>query len=324
MAKIALLGPFTDKMQASFQEILPAGFELFLVPTKEEYDKLPDADYIVFRTLEIREETIKTLRRTKLIQRWGVGYDIVDIQAAGEHRIPVAIMSGINATQVAEMTILQTLAALRNLIPLHNGMANGQWLKKEFEKRSYVIQGKQVGIVGLGNIGLKVAALFRAFGANIAYYDTPRRPVEIEAPVGARYMSLDKLLETSDIVSLHVPLLESTRHMINKAAIALMKPTAVIINTSRGGIIDEAALYEALSNNRLLGAGLDVFENEPLLQDSPLRSLKNVVMSPHIGGSTVDNNGTMAKRAIENIVNVSMGQEVSPGDLVNAQYLRKD
>ena len=110
--------------------------------------------------------------------------------------------------------------------------------------------------------------------------------------------------------------------MINKETIALMKPTAVLINTSRGGIIDEAELYDALSKNRLLGAGLDVFENEPILKDSPLRSLTNVVMSPHIGGSTVDNNDNMARRAIENIVKVSLGQPVSSADLVNAHYLQ--
>jgi D-3-phosphoglycerate dehydrogenase len=324
MAKIALLGPFTEQMQASFQKILPEGFELFLVPTRNEYDKLPDADYIVFRTLEIREETIKKLHRTKFIQRWGVGYDIIDIKAAGEHHIPVAIMSGINSTQVAEMTILLTLAVFRNIISLHNGILNRQWPKTEFMKRSYVINGKRVGIVGLGSIGMKVAALFGAFGADVQYFDTPRRPVEIETQMVVQYASLEKLLKTSDIVSLHLPLTDTTKHMINKDTIALMKPTTVLINTSRGGIIDEADLCDALSKNRLLGAGLDVFENEPILKDSPLRSLTNVVMSPHIGGSTVDNNDTMARRAIENIVKVSLGQPVSAADLVNAPYLRKD
>ena len=321
MAKIALLGPFTEHMQASFKKILPEGFELFLVPTRDEYDKLPDADYIVFRTLEIREETIKKLHRTKFIQRWGVGYDIIDIKAAGENHIPVAIMSGINSTQVAEMTILLTLAVFRNIISLHNGILNGQWPKTEFMKRSYVINGKRAGIVGLGSIGMKVAALFGAFGAEVVYFDTPRRTADMETELGVQYASFEKLLETSDIVSLHLPLTETTRHMINKDTLALMKPTAVLINTSRGGIIDEAALCDALSKNRLLGAGLDVFENEPLLKDSPLRSLSNVVMSPHIGGSTVDNNDTMARRAIENIVRVSLGQPVSSADLVNAQYL---
>ncbi|MCE5263688.1 MAG: 2-hydroxyacid dehydrogenase [Deltaproteobacteria bacterium] len=323
MTKIALLGPFTEQMQASFRKIVPEGFEFFLVPTREEYDKLADADYIVFRTLELREETLKKLSRTKFIQRWGVGYDIIDIKAAGERSIPVAIMSGINATQVAEMTLLMTLAVFRNIISLHNGIVQGRWPKTEFMKRSFVINGKRAGIVGLGSIGIKVAALFRAFGAEVQYCDVPRRPEEAEAQLAVTYAPLEKLLATSDIVSLHLPLTETTRHMIDKEALALMKPTAVLINTSRGGIVDEAALCEALSEGRLLGAGLDVFENEPLLPGSPLRSLANVVMSPHIGGSTVDNNDTMARRAIENIVKVSLGQPVSPGDLVNAQWLRR-
>lgn len=322
MEKIALVGPFNSQMQASFQKIMPEDFEFFLVPSTEEYDKLQDADYIVFRTLELREATIKNLHRTKFIQRWGAGYDIIDIKAAGEHKIPVAIMSGINSTQVAEMTILLTLAVLRNIIKMHNGIMNEQWPKNEFMKRMFVINGKLVGIVGLGNIGTKVAALFRAFGAEVQYFDMARRTAEMEMQYGVRYVSFEELLKTSDIVSLHVPLEGTTKHLMNKETIALMKPTAVLINTSRGNVIDEAELCDALSKDRLLGAGLDVFENEPVLKGSPLRSLHNVVMSPHVGGNTVDNSDNMAGRAIENILKVSKGQPVRSADLVNAQYLR--
>ncbi len=323
MEKIALFGPFDGPMQAAIRKELPEGFEFFLVPSAGEYGKLQEADYIVFRTLELREDTIKTLRKTKFIQRWGVGYDIIDIKAAGEQNIPVAIMSGINATQVAEITILLTLAVLRNMIPLHNGILNGQWLRNDFMKRAYVINDKTVGLVGLGNIGTKVSALFRAFGADVQYYDIVRQPAEKEAQLGVRYVPFEALLGTSDIVSLHVPMNETTRRLINQDALALMKPTAVLINTSRGGVVDEADLYEALKANRLLGAGLDVFENEPLLSGSPLRTLSNVVMTPHTGGSTVDNNGTQARRAMENILKVSRGQPLHPSDLVNGQYLRK-
>jgi phosphoglycerate dehydrogenase-like enzyme len=323
MDKIALVGPFNSQMQASFQKILPEGFELFLVPSTDEYDKLQDADYIVFRTLELREETIRTLRKTKFIQRWGAGYDIIDIKAAGERNIPVAVMTGINATQVAEMAILLTLAVLRNIVQVHNGILGGQWPRNEFMKRSYVINGKKVGIVGLGNIGTKVAALFRAFGADVQYFDTKRRIAEMEAAAGVRYVSFEELLKTSDIVSLHVPLDDKTQHMINEDTLALMKPTAILVNTSRGGVVDEPALCDALGKNRLLGAGLDVFASEPVGKDSPLRSLTNVVMSPHVGGNTVDNSDNMAGRAIGNIVKFSTGQPISPADLVNAQYLRK-
>jgi phosphoglycerate dehydrogenase-like enzyme len=321
--KIALFGPFDSPMQAAIRKELPEGFDFFLVPSTDEYDKLQEADYIIFRTLELRGDAIKTLRKTKFIQRWGVGYDIIDIKAASERNIPVAIMSGINATQVAEMTILLTLAVLRNMIPMHNGILNGQWLRNQFMKRAYVIHDKTVGLVGLGNIGTKVSALFRAFCADVQYYDIVRQPVEKEAQLGVRYVSFETLLRTSDIVSLHVPMNDSTKRMVNKETLALMKPTAVLINTSRGGVVDEADLCEALKSNRLLGAGLDVFENEPILEGSPLRALTNVVMTPHSGGSTVDNNGTQAKRAIENILKVSRGQPIPPADLVNGPYLRK-
>lgn len=323
MQRIALTGPFSSPMQASLQKALPDGFELFLVPTMEEYDRLRDADYIIFRTLQLREETIKNLHKVKLIQRWGAGYDIVDIKAAGEHNIAVAVMSGINSTQVAEMTILLTLAVMRNLIPVHSGILAGQWPKNDFTKRSYVINGKRVGIVGLGSIGLKVAALFKAFGAEVQYFDVDRRTAEIESQQGIRYAAFDELLKTSDIVSLHVPLNDQTRLLMNKRTLTLMKPTAVLINTSRGAVVDEAELCDALGANRLLGAGLDVFENEPVAKESPLRSLNNVVLSPHVGGSTVDNNDNMARRAMENITKVSMGQPVRGDDIVNEKYLRK-
>jgi D-3-phosphoglycerate dehydrogenase / 2-oxoglutarate reductase len=323
MDKIALVGPFNSQMQASLQKILPGGFELFIVPSTDEYDKLQDADYIIFRTLELREPTIRSLRKTKFIQRWGAGYDIIDIEAAGKRNIPVAVMTGINATQVAEMTILLTLAVFRNIVQMHNGILDGQWPRNEFMKRAYVINGKRVGIVGLGNIGAKVAALFRVFGADVQYFDIRRRTVETETQYGVRYVSFEELLKTSDIVSLHVPLDDTTQHMMNGKTLALMKPTAVLVNTSRGGVVDEPALCDALGKNRLLGAGLDVFASEPVGKDSPLRSLNNVVMSPHVGGNTVDNNDNMAGRAIGNIVKFSMGQPISPADLVNAQYLPK-
>jgi len=132
-----------------------------------------------------------------------------------------------------------------------------------------------------------------------------------------------KLLKTSDIVSLHIPLTAENKGLINKKTIALMKPTAVVINTSRGGLINEADLFEALKSDRLLGAGLDVFEHEPLEKGSPLRSLKNVVLTPHVGGNTVENNSNMARRAIENIVKVSSGKGMRAAELVNGQFLKQ-
>lgn len=322
MEKIAITGPFDAQMQAAILEELPEGFEIILVPSPDEFDKLQDVDYIIMRTVEMREKTIKTLRKIKFIQRWGVGYDIVDIKAAGDHNIPVAVMPGINATQVMELTLLLILAVYRNLIAMHNGILDGQWPRNELRKRSYTVSGKTVGIIGIGNIGTKVAKCIKSFDTEVQYFDVVRLSTNLEMELGIRYVPFEELLKTSDIISLHIPFTEENRNLINKKTIALMKPTAVIINTSRGGIIDEIDLSEALKNDRLLGAGLDVFEQEPLHSDSPLRSMNNVVMTPHAGANTVDINFSMAKRAMENIVKMSSGKGLSAAELVNGHFLK--
>lgn len=323
MEKIALTGPFDAKMQAAIQKELPEGFEIVLAPTPEDFDKLRDADYMILRTVEIREKTLKTMRKMKLIQRWGVGYDIVDIKTAGELNMPVAVMPGINANQVKELTVLMILAVYRNLVAMHSGILGGQWPRNEYMKRSYTVSGKTVGIVGIGHIGRMVAKQIQTFDTRIQYYDVVRLSAEQEAELDIRYVPLEELFRTSDIISLHIPLTAENKYLINSQTIALMKPTAVIVNTSRGGIINEADLYEALKSDRLLGAGLDVFEHEPLSMDSPLRSLKNLVMTPHVGGNTVENNSNMARRAIENILKISSGRGMRADELVNGQFLKK-
>ena len=321
--RIALVGALDAQMRGLIEGMLPDGFETDYIPTPAEYDRLKEADYIVVRTISIRADAIGTLTKTKLIQRWGVGYDIIDIEAAGKKNIPVANMSGINAVQVAELAVMHMLAVYRNLIPLHNGLMGGRWLKAEYINRSYMINGKTVGLIGFGNIGRKVAQRLKAFDAEVQYYDVVRPSQKEEEELGVRYASFDALLRTSDIVSLHVPLSDGTRGLINRSTIELMKPTAVLINTSRGGVINQKDLIEALGNGRLFGAGLDVYESEPLKEDNPFRSLKNVVMTPHVGGNTVDNNANMARRAVDNIVRVSKGLPVNAADLVNAHYLKK-
>lgn len=323
MEKIALTGPFDAQMQAAIQGELPDGFEIIMVPSTDEFDQLQDVDYIIMRTVEMREETLKTLRKIKFIQRWGVGYDIIDIKAAGELNIPVAIMPGINATQVMELTVSLVLAVYRNVVTMHNSILDGQWPRTELRKRSYSISGKTVGIIGMGNIGKKVAALIKSFDADVQYYDVVRLSSELELEFGLRYVPFEELLKTSDIISLHIPLTDENRNLINKKTIALMKPTAIIINTSRGGIVNEADLFDALQHDRLLGAGLDVFEQEPLQADSPLRSLRNIVMTPHVGANTVDINLSMAKRAMENIVKMSSGGGLSTAELINGQFLKR-
>ena len=205
MEKVALVGAIDASMRKLIEGMLPEGFETDYVPTPAEYGRLKDTDYIIIRTIPIRAETIETLTKTKLIQRWGVGYDIIDIEAAGKKNIPVANMAGINALQVAELAVMHMLVIYRNLIPMHNGLMAGQWLKSEYMNRSFMMSGKTVGLVGFGNIGKNVAKRVRAFGAEVQYYDVIRPSREKEEELGVKYVPFEDLLKTSDIVSLHVP-----------------------------------------------------------------------------------------------------------------------
>jgi phosphoglycerate dehydrogenase-like enzyme len=171
----------------------------------------------------------------------------------------------------------------------------------------YELYDKTVGIVGLGTIGKKVARLVRAFGMRVQYYDIARLTEDAEDALGVRFRLLGELLATSDVVSLHVPLNSSTRHLIDAAALASMKPEAIIVNTSRGPVIEEKALARALADNKLFGAGLDVFDQEPPPADNPLFSLPNVVLTAHYAGPTWDNQITRLRNAYDNVQRVARG-----------------
>jgi lactate dehydrogenase-like 2-hydroxyacid dehydrogenase len=228
-----------------------------------------------------------------------------------------------NSAAVSEMAVLLMLAVYRSLISLHNNVIGGKWQENVVASSAYTIDEKTVGLIGFGNIGKKVARKVQAFGANVQYYDAFRLPLEEEEKLGVKYVELEELLKTSDIISLHVPLLDSTKHLICKETLALMKPTAIIVNTARGALINEADLCEALKNGRILGAGLDCLENEAAMKENPLFQLTNVVFSPHMGGSTIDISVKMAKRCIENIVKASKAESLPKTDVVNAEYLIK-
>ena len=168
--------------------------------------------------------------------------------------------------------------------------------------------GKTLGVVGLGTIGKKVARLARAFGMRVEYYDIARLSEDAEDALGVRFRLLNELLSNADVVSLHVPLNESTRHMIGQREFARMKPTALLINTSRGPVVEEAALVRALSEDQLFGAGLDVFDPEPPRADNPLLKLDNVVLTAHFAGPTWDNHAARFRNAFDNVQRVARGE----------------
>lgn len=321
MEKLAVIGPYTQMMTDSMRKYLPEEIEMRFVHGYDEYGALEDADYIILRTLRMEKEHIGTLKRAKLIQRWGAGFDTVDIQAAGEKGIPVAVCAGVNAQSVAELSVLMMLAVYRNLPAQMAAFAAGEDRRTELASASRCLEGKTVGILGMGNIGRRVAGIVRAFGAEVVYYDVYRMPQEREAALGCRYASADEVLKSADIVSLHLPLLEETRGFIRRDTIAGMKDGAVLINAARQELVVEADLAEALKSGKLMGAGLDEIA-EPVAQ-SPFRGMSQVICTPHIGGSTVDINDTMARSCMEHIRSVRGGKALCPPALVNGKYLPK-
>jgi len=184
----------------------------------------------------------------------------------------------------------------------------GRWRGNGPAPRMYELCEKTLGIVGLGTIGKKVARLARAFGMRVQYYDIVRLSENEEDALGVKFRLLRELLRTSDVVSLNVPLDASTRHMIGAAELALMKPTAILVNTCRGPVIDEPALVRALSDGRLFGAGLDVFDQEPPPADNPLLKLDNVVLTAHFAGPTWDNHVARFRNAFDNVQRVARGE----------------
>ena len=237
------------------------------------------------------------------------GYDYVNIAGARKARIPICANGGANSVAVAEHAIMLMLAVYRKLVRFHQNVAGGQGHQGiPRTVNIYELEGKTVGLVGLGNIGQQVARRVKAFEAQVIYYDTFRLNSQKEKELGVQYVPLDTLLATADIVSLHVPLNESTRHMIDAQALGRMKPTAIVINTCRGEVIDERALIEALQHGQILAAGLDTQAKEPPDPNNPLLTLPNVTLTPHSAGPTVDSYHKRFHNGYANIERVARGQ----------------
>jgi len=299
-----------EETKAMAQEMAPAGFELVVVaPGSPEYEKaLPEADYLVgFVDMLVQEKLYQAAPRLRLIQLLSAGYDRADLKAARKAGVPIANNGGANAVAVSEHALLLMLAVSRSLIWQHANVSAGRW-RGNTSPRIRELRGRVLGIVGLGTIGKKTARLGNAFGMTVHYYDIARLDEAAEDALGVRFRLLNELLRTSDVISLHVPLNDSTRRMIGKAELALMQPSAILINTSRGPVVDEPALIEALASGAIAGAGLDVFEEEPPPPDNPLFRLENVVLTAHFAGPTYESNTTRLRNAFDNVERVARGE----------------
>ena len=271
-------------------------------------DEMKDADALIVRIAKCDANVIENSPKLKVIGRTGVGYDSVDVKKATELGIPVVITPGANNRSVAEHAVAMIFALSKNLIEAQNEMCKGNW-EIRGAKKAFELEGKTVGILGLGAIGRETAKICKGCGMSIAAYDPFMTKEQVEGYGAKYYEDYVELLKDSDVVSIHVPLTDQTRNMISKKELSVMKPTALIINCSRGGIINEADLVEALNNGVIAGAGTDVFCSEPPKTDDPLLNCRNLIVSPHSAAQTREAVIKMAQMCVKGCLAVAEGKK---------------
>ncbi|NJD99680.1 3-phosphoglycerate dehydrogenase [Thermococcus sp. LS1] len=284
--KVLVAAPLHEK---AIEVLKNAGFEVVYeeYPREERLLELvKDVDAIIVRSKpKVTRKVIENAPKLKVIGRAGVGLDNIDLEAAKERGIQVLNAPAAASRSTAELVFALLLAVSRKVAFADRKMREGVWAKKQ--ALGIELEGKTIGIIGFGRIGYNVAKIANAFGMRVLLYD-PHPNEKGAKEVGGTFVDLETLLRESDIVTLHVPLLPSTKYLINEEKLKLMKPTAILINAARGGIVEERALLKALQEGWIYGAALDVFEEEPLPKDHPLTKLDNVVLTPHIGASTME------------------------------------
>src|SRR5690554_1778450 len=305
MPSILLTNYYSQELLSIVKQTVPEGFDIISLDEATQQNvisKIHNAEYLlVGGRIKIDEKVLSAATKLKMIQRTGVGLDSLDFDAVKIKNIPVYVNPGINARSVAEHSIMLLLSVLRNITNVDSIIKSGTWKKHELGIQNNELFGKTVGLIGLGNIGVHVAQMLKPFGVKIIYTKRTQLQEQVESDLGITYSSFDDLLKQSDIISLHCPLNNETERLIDWEQFSLMKNGVVIINTSRGKLINEEALIENLKSQKLKGAGLDVYEHEPLSSESELLKLSNVILTPHISGITKESFESMMNEAFANI-----------------------
>lgn len=317
-----LVAPYLLRNQpGTFRKILTdAGFTLvdpvgdFALNADELRRYLPNTDALIAGGERMTPEMFALAPRLRVVARTGVGFDLVDLKAATEHRVAVTITPGTNQESVAEQTIALLLALLRKIVPNNTEIHSGGWDRRLVSP----MRGKSLGLVGLGRIGRAVASRARAFGMTVLAYDPIAPTIDFDRQYEIIRVGLDELLAESDVVSLHLPLSNTTRGIVNRDFLAKMRPGSYLINTARGGLVVEADLVASLDAKHLVGAGLDVLNHEPPEPGNPLLGRSDVILSPHIGGTDIQSMADMADMAARTIVQLQKN-EWPEGAVVNAE-----
>jgi D-3-phosphoglycerate dehydrogenase len=278
---------------------------------------ISDADALIVQWAKIDRRAIESLTRCKVISRYGVGVDMIDLKAAGEHAIPVANVPDYCVEEVSTHAIAFLLMLNRHILIHHEHVKAKQWGGVGGGAPAR-LAGQTLGVVGLGNIGRAVVRKAKGLDLKIIGFD-PYLPPAKAAELGVDLVEWDALLGRSDYISLHCPLTEETRHLVSKVQLAMMKPSAYLLNLSRGPVVDQSALYDALVNHQIAGAALDVLEQEPPLTDDPLLELDNVIFTPHSSSWSEASVEQLRRQTAQNVVDALCGK--TPYSIVNRKEL---
>jgi len=304
------------------EQLEKLGGELILCHGRSEEEIIAnaaDADGIMVQYGPITRRIIENLPKLRAIVRYGIGIDCVDVKAATEHGIMVANVPDYGLQDVADHTVALLLTAVRKIVPLNAAVKSGVW-DFNLARPAYRLQGKTLGLVAFGTIARMVAQRVRPFGVNVQVHD-PYLTAEAITAAGATSVDLETLMATSDYISLHTPLSAATHHMINADMLSRVKPTAILVNTARGGLIDETALVAALESGKLGGAALDVTSVEPINPDNPLLKLNNVIITPHAAWYTEEAQDSLQYKAGCDMARAMSGQV--PINILNPECLSK-
>ena len=305
----------TGLKEALVEEVVsysPPDYEIVVLDkssTEEQrINEVRDADFLLCYGQDPSDEVIKSLEKCRLVQLLAAGYDRMNLDLLAELEIPCANNGGANSWAVADQAVLLMLAIYKQLLASDNSTREGRWAEPITGQNTFEMAGKKVGILGIGNIGRKVAKRVQGFDAEVQYFDLYPLDEKTAAELDVTYVPLEDLFSTSDIISCHTPLTNDTKHIVNSNTLSLMKPTAILINTSRGPVVDEEALISALQGGVIAAAGLDVFEKEPVSPDNPLLKMDNVVATPHMAGTTWDTWARRANFGFENMERIRNGE----------------
>jgi phosphoglycerate dehydrogenase-like enzyme len=308
------------------KSIMPDDFELVIMEKgddEERIRKAKEADFIFSASSKVEKKYFLEAKKLKMIQQQGVGYDNAKVDELTELGIPLCLMPAGTTGPVSEHAILLILAVNKKLVFMQNAMRKGLFFQFEYRHACHNLEGMTVGIVGFGRIGQMVAKKLNAFDTKVICYDSiVKLSVEKQKELNVTQLDdLDDIFRRSDIVTLHIPLTAESRKIVDAHRLSLMKPTAVLINTARGPVVDEAALIDALKRGVIAGAGLDVFEKEPINKDNPLLTMDNVVMTPHVSAATKEAYITKVMGGFSNYRKI-LNKEV-PNDCLNPDVLKK-